>query len=197
LVTRIIVQLLGRRRAARVQVIDLGSAGKALAQPHGGIDMVIMPEPLRADTFAPFGDVLEAPPAPGRLFFGEGLANRRQGAAPSLAVARVPPLASLPLTATRMERHEFSSQSFFALDVARWLVIVAPKAGNGRPDAAHARAFLAGPGQGVTYRVDTWHYPLTVLDREARFAVLIWLEHSQSDEEFVTLEEPFTVDVPG
>jgi ureidoglycolate lyase len=157
--------------------------------------MIIKPEPLRAEAFAPFGDVLEAPPAAGRNFFGDGLANRRPGAAPSLSVACVPPLASLPLTATRMERHEFSSQSFLALDVARWLVIVAPKAGDGRPDTARARAFLAGPGQGVTYRVDIWHHPLTVLDRPARFAVLIWLEHSKTDEEFVTLDRPFTVDV--
>jgi ureidoglycolate lyase len=157
--------------------------------------MIVIPEPLRADRFAPFGDVLEAPREPGRLFFGDGLANRRAGAKPSLALVHVPPLAALPLTATRMERHEFSSQSFVALDVARWLVIVAPKAAGGGPDAARARAFLAGPGQGVTYRADTWHHPLTVLDRAARFAVLIWLEHGTTDEEFVTLAEPFTVDV--
>jgi ureidoglycolate lyase len=156
--------------------------------------MIIAPEPLRAEAFAPFGDVLEAPPDAGRNFFGEGLANRRPGAAASLAVACVPPQ-SLPLTATRMERHQFSSQSFLALDVARWLVIVAPKAASGRPDTARVRAFLAGPGQGVTYRVDTWHHPLTVLDRPARFAVLIWLERSATDEEFVTLDQPFTVDV--
>ena len=106
--------------------------------------MVITPEPLRAEAFAPFGDVLEAPPAPGRLFFGDGLANRRSGATPSLAVACVPPLASRPLVATRMERHEFSSQSFIALDVARWLVIVTPKAADGRPDTTRVRAFLAG-----------------------------------------------------
>jgi ureidoglycolate lyase len=157
--------------------------------------MIIKPEPLRAESFAPFGDVLEAPLDLGRNFFGDGLANRRAGAAPSLAVAHVPPLATFPLVATRMERHEFSSQSFLALDVARWLVIVAPKAANGRPDTARARAFLAGPGQGVTYRVDTWHHSLTVLDRPARFAVLIWLERSATDEEFVTLDRPFTVDV--
>ena len=157
--------------------------------------MIIVPEPLRAEAFAPFGDVLEAPAQPGRHFFADGLANRRPGAAPSLAVAHVPPITALPLVATRMERHEFSSQSFLALDVSRWLVIVAPKAADGRPDTTQARAFLAGPGQGVTYRVDTWHHPLTVLDRPARFAVLIWLERSATDEEFVTLDEPFTVEV--
>jgi ureidoglycolate lyase len=173
-------------------------ASRASTHPTiGEAAMIIKPERLRAEAFAPFGDALEAPPAPGRNFFGDGLANRRPSAAPSLAVACVPPLSVLPLVAIRMERHEFSSQSFLALDVARWLVIVAPKAANGGPDTARARAFLAGPGQGVTYRADTWHHPLTVLDRPARFAVLIWLERSNTDEEFVTLDRPFTVDVPG
>jgi ureidoglycolate lyase len=159
--------------------------------------MIVFPEPLRADRFTPFGDVLEAPSEPGRLHFGGGLANRRVTAAPSLAVAHVRPLVALPLVATRMERHEYSSQTFLALDVARWLVIVAPKASDGGPDVARVRAFLGGPGQGVTYRADTWHHPLTVLDRTARFAVLIWLENSATDEEFLTLREPFTVDVPA
>jgi hypothetical protein len=36
-----------------------------------------------------------------------------------------------------------------------------------------------------------------VLDRPARFAVLIWLDKSTSDEEFVTLRTPFTVEMPG
>ena len=158
--------------------------------------MLIVAEPLRAEAFAPFGDVLAAPPDTGRRsFFSDGLANRRPSAAPSLAVAHVPPLTALPLVATRMERHEFSSQSFLPLDVARWLVIVAPKAAGGGPDAARARAFLAGPGQGITYHADTWHHPLTVLDRPARFAILMWLENSNSDEEFVTLETTFTVEL--
>jgi ureidoglycolate lyase len=159
--------------------------------------LILVPQPLRAERFAPFGDVLEAPPEPGRCFFGKGLANRRPRATLSLAVVHTPPLAALPLVATRMERHEFSSQSFLALDVARWLVIVAPKTNAGGPDAERAQAFFAGPGQGVTYHADTWHHPLTVLDRPARFAVLIWLENSKTDEEFVTLKIPFTVDVPA
>jgi ureidoglycolate lyase len=89
----------------------------------GDNPMIIAPEPLRAERFAPFGDVLEAPDVPGRLFYGDGLANRRAGAAPSLALVHAPPLTALPLVATRMERHEFSSQTFLALDAARWLVM--------------------------------------------------------------------------
>ncbi|WP_162914807.1 ureidoglycolate lyase [Desertibaculum subflavum] len=155
-----------------------------------------MAEPLNAAAFAPFGDVLAPPAERGRDYFDAGLGNARAGARPSLSMSRVAPLAALPLKATMLERHEFSSQSFVPLDVARWLVIVAPAAPGGGPDAARARAFVAGPGQGITYHVGTWHHGLTVLDREARFAVFMWRDGSHGDEEFVPLSTPFDVVLP-
>ena len=155
--------------------------------------MHLIAEPLRGDAFAPYGDVLEAPKDPGRVYFNGSLGNGRTDARPSLSVSHALPLATLPLQATRMERHEFSSQSFMPLDAGPWFVIVAPKAPHGGPDAAKARAFVAGPGQGVTYRADTWHHPLTVLERPARFVVFMWQNGSTTDEEFVTLDQPFTV----
>jgi ureidoglycolate lyase len=159
--------------------------------------MQLIAEPLRPEAFAPFGDVLQAPPEPGRIYYDKALGNGRAMAIPSLSVVLVNPLASLPLEATRMERHEFSSQSFIPLDVGRWLVIAAPHAKTGGPDAEKARAFLAGPGQGITFGMNVWHHPLTVLDRPARFTVFMWLEGSKTDEEFVSLATPFTVTVPA
>ncbi|MGE0426324.1 MAG: ureidoglycolate lyase, partial [Reyranellaceae bacterium] len=82
------------------------------------------------------------------------------------------------------------------LDVSRWLIVVCPHAADGGPDAAKAVAFVAGPGQGVTYRANTWHHGLTVLDRAARFAVLMWRDGGSTDEEFVKVS-PFTVTVDG
>lgn len=158
--------------------------------------MRIVAEPLNAAAFAPFGDVLAPPTARGRDYFDAGLGNARAGARASLSMSRVAPLAQLPLKATMLERHEFSSQSFVPLDVSRWLVIVAPAAPGGGPDAAKARAFVAGPGQGITYHVGTWHHGLTVLDREARFAVFMWRDGTAGDEEFVPLAEPFDVVLP-
>ena len=157
--------------------------------------MQLIAQPLRPEAFAPFGDVLQAPPDPGRIYYDKSLGNGRAMAVPSLSVVLVNPLASLPLEATRMERHEFSSQSFIPLDVGRWLVIVAPHAMTGGPDAEKARAFLAGPGQGITYRMNVWHHALTVLNRPARFTILMWLEGSKTDEEFVSLAKPLTVTV--
>ena len=57
---------------------------------------------------------------------------------------------------------------------------------------ARARAFLAGPGQGVTYGADVWHHPSTVFDRTARFAIFMWKDGGAEDDEFVQVA-PFTV----
>src|SRR5262245_4453262 len=103
--------------------------------------MDIIAEPLRTQDFAPFGDVLKAPKESGRSYFNGTLGNGRTAATPSLSIARVQPLATLPLSATKMERHEFSSQSFVPLGVSRWFVIVAPKPANGGPDVSNRAAF--------------------------------------------------------
>jgi ureidoglycolate lyase len=56
---------------------------------------------------------------------------------------------TLPLVGTVMERHRFSSQTFFPLDVARYVVVVAPYSGIDRPDMARACAFVV-PGDKPT-----------------------------------------------
>lgn len=155
----------------------------------------IQARPLCREGFAPFGDVLEAPAAAGRSYFDDALGNTRPHASPSLSMTRVAPAAELPLRATVMERHQFSSQSFIPLAIGRWLVIVAPAAAGGGPDVSVAQAFLAGPGQGITYGIGTWHHPLTVLDRPAELAVVMWRDGTAGDEEFVPVD-PFLVAVP-
>jgi ureidoglycolate lyase len=157
--------------------------------------MTIVAKPLTSEEFAPFGDVLAPPADFGRNYFDQGLRTLRPTARPSLAVSHAKFLQTLPLESQVMERHEFSSQSFVPLDVSRWLVIVAPTDSDGGPDPSHAVAFVAGPGQGVTYHVGTWHHPLTLLDRPGRFAVFMWRDGTTTDEEFRTLATPFTVTV--
>lgn len=158
--------------------------------------MNIIARPLNAADFAPYGDVLAPPAEPGRVYFEKGLGNGRIDAWPSLSATHSRPLAALPLQARVLERHEFSSQSFMPLDVSRWLIIVAPSSASGGPDPSRALAFVAGPGQGITYHMGTWHHGLTVLDRPSRFAVFMWRDGTRADEEFVTLETPLTVVVP-
>ena len=155
--------------------------------------MPIIAQPLNAAAFAPYGEVLAPPAEPGRGYFDESLKNGRAGAWPSLSVMHASPARALPFAATILERHEFSSQSFVPIEVSRWLIIVAPSLPQGGPDAARAVAFVAGPEQCVTHHMGTWHHGLTVLDRPARFAVFMWRDGTQADEELVTLASPFNV----
>lgn len=143
--------------------------------------------PLDPAVFAPFGEVLVVPAQPGRIYFEAALASTRPAAWPSLSLTVREPSAQ-PLTVTAMERHASSSQSFVPLGPARWLVLVAPHAAGGGPDMTQAQAFVAGPGQGVTYRADTWHHGLTVLGKATGFAVFMWRDGTAGDEEFVDVE---------
>ena len=146
-------------------------------------------QPLTAEAFAPFGEVLEAPARPGRNYIEGALANLRPQALPSLSFTLKQPLPALPLRSTTMERHRFSSQSFIPQQAGRWLAIVAPHAAAGGPEMREARAFLCAPHQGVTYGADVWHHPFTVLDQEARFAIVMWRTGRPGDDEFVAVPE--------
>lgn len=155
--------------------------------------MQISPEPLTAEAFAPFGHVFTVPAEKGRTYLDQQLATARPGWKTSLSVSRSGAPAVLPLTATKMERHAYSTQTFVPLEPARYLIMVAPNASDGGPDAARARAFIASPGQGITYAMNTWHHPMTVLDAPAGFAVMMWREDGPDDEHWHTLAKPIEI----
>jgi ureidoglycolate lyase len=164
--------------------------------------MILRAEPLTSAAFLAFGEVIECPAIPGRTYFEDALANRRPGARPSISLTVKHEASAMPLRSTTMERHEFSSQSFIPQEAGRWLVIVAPHApprgagqASGGPDMARARAFLAGPMQGVTFGADVWHHPFTILDAPARFVIVMWRDGTKGDEEFAEVPE-FTVELP-
>ena len=158
--------------------------------------MEIHAEPLTAEAFAPFGDVLAKPTDPGRAYFEKSLGNLRPEAHPSISMSMKLPTLATSLVATELERHEFSSQTFVPLDVSRWLIVVAPHAPGGGPDLNGIKAFVATSDQGVTYRPNTWHHGLTVLDKPARMATIMWRTGGHGDEEFVPVD-PVTIRIPG
>ncbi|NQW83527.1 MAG: ureidoglycolate lyase, partial [Alcaligenaceae bacterium] len=69
-------------------------------------------KPLNAKDFAPFGEVIEMPEKPGRIYFQDALGNLRPHAIASLSTTVKEPNSDLPLEVNLLERHEFSSQSF-------------------------------------------------------------------------------------
>jgi ureidoglycolate lyase len=150
-------------------------------------------EPITQENFAPFGQVLPPRPAgEGRLDLIQELENDRMSARPRLSLATVEPK-TLPLAAIEMERHAHSSQAFVPLDCASYLALVAPHGADGRPDMSGMRAFRVPGDTGINYKADTWHQPLTPLDRRARFAILTFVDGTPGDEQFVALPEKVVV----
>lgn len=154
---------------------------------------MIIARPLTQADFTGFGEVFERPADYRRLYVSEALANRRAAARASLSLLHMAPLMAPSLLATKMERHEFSSQTFVPLDVSRYVVIVAPKDTRGGPDHLQLKAFIVRGDQGITYAPDVWHHPMCVLDRPGQFAIFMWLEGGRGDEEFVDFAQPVTV----
>lgn len=159
--------------------------------------MTLIAAPLTDADFAPFGRVVEAPAKAGRNYFGPLLENRRPATALDFSLTHTA-ASALPFEARVMERHPLTAQAFLALDVSRFLVIVAPSIASGEddgPDMARARAFLGRPGQALVYAPAVWHHGMIALDRPGRFSILMWCAPDGRDDEFVTLETPVTVGV--
>ena len=151
-------------------------------------------EPIDAAAFMSFGQLIP-PQAPGqgRQELFEELQNERASARPRLSMATVEPKA-LPLTAVKMERHVHSSQVFVPVDSAGYLVVVAPHGADGMPDLGKIRAFRVPGDTGLNYRADTWHHPLSALERTGRFAILTFVDGTSADEQFVDLPQEVVIE---
>ena len=137
----------------------------------------IRPEPLTADAFGPFGQVISREGAH-HYAINNGMTERYHDLASiELAGPKPRPLISilqgkpyfLPLSLRMVERHPLGSQAFYPLGNTPWLVIVAQDSG-GTP--AKPRVFSPAPGQGVNIAINTWHGVLTPLEQEAGFLVV-------------------------
>lgn len=153
---------------------------------------VIRPEPLTAEAFAPFGDVLDAT-GDFRLI-NAGLCQRHHDRATldfgpagraGISVFKAQPRA-LPYAFDLIERHPDGSQAFLPMSEHPFLVIVAPS-----PDAT-PRAFLTDGAQGINLHRGTWHGVLTPLHEPGLFAVVDRIGTTPNLEEF-RYSAPFTV----
>ncbi|NOG31868.1 ureidoglycolate lyase [Halomonas sp. TBZ9] len=138
----------------------------------------LIAEPLTADAFAPFGEVIDArtsasfPINAGRTQRHHDLATVQtlgENARPLISLFVSQPV-TLPLELTFLERHPLGSQAFMPLHEERFIVVVAPPGES--IDAADVRAFVTDGRQGVNYRAGTWHAIQSVLDREGEFLVI-------------------------
>lgn len=128
--------------------------------------ITLKPEPLTAERFAPYGEVIETSRGgadamnAARFERFDDLCNvdlSNDGRiAVSIARCRTP--TSLPLRLDIVERHPLGSQAFIPLSPCKMVIVVAPPEES--VDASDLRAFVTNGRQGFNYRRGTWHMPL-------------------------------------
>jgi ureidoglycolate lyase len=140
--------------------------------------ILLRTEPLTAEAFAPFGEVIETTGHTPR-WVNEGTSQRFDDLAhvdtseddgrPAISIFKALPRA-LPMPIEVLERHPLSSQAFFPLEQMPFLVVVAED--GGAPLGQRVRAFRTTGLQGVNYRRNTWHHALIALNRTVHFLVV-------------------------
>jgi ureidoglycolate lyase len=160
----------------------------------------ITPIPLTQADFKPFGDVIEPDHAQTRSI-NEGNTTRyhdlaeldlsAEGGRPGLNIFRSKPLPK-PMILELMERHPLSSQTFYPLGNAPYLVVVATP---GELDPSAIVAFLAESDQGVNYHKGTWHHYSLALGGVSDFLVIDRIADDQNcDEVRLTGEDRIEID---
>lgn len=160
----------------------------------------IIAQPLTQDAFQEFGDVIEIRDGTKNFAINGGTTQRFDDLATAVALgeeartaismARAQPF-TLPHSVSMVERHPHGSQAFIPVQSTRFMVIVALDE-NGKPGTP--RAFLAQPGQGINYFVNTWHGVLTVLDAPADLIIVDRLGVGQNLETY-DYPKPWEIDL--
>lgn len=140
----------------------------------------VMPiEPLSAEAFRRYGDVIEASDSAEHFTVNQGDATRYHDLAtvdvaaehghPVISIFRAQPC-HLPLRLRLLERHPIGSQAFIPMGSHPYLVVVA--AADTPLSAQSIRCFRASPGQGVNFARGTWHHPVLPLHSVCDFLVI-------------------------
>lgn len=156
-------------------------------------------EPLTAEAFEPFGEVIEtAGKQPVLINRGStekfaDIARLLTGGGGRLAVHLYRgKRARQPINVRVLERHRLGSQAFIPLHNRPFPVVVAAP---GAPrSAGSVRAFLSNGRQGVNLSPGTWHHALLCLDGPLDFLV-IDRHAAEPDCDEWTLDEPLFIEL--
>ncbi len=156
--------------------------------------------PLTQQTFAPFGDVLEADPASMRIINGGNTERYHALGSPDVTGEGARVVMNLfrgkarhfPYAVDMMERHPLGSQSFTPLSAKPFLVVVSEDE-EGRP--GKPKVFLARADQGVNYHRNVWHHPLMAIGSTSDFLVVDRDGPGNNLEEFF-FDQPYFISEP-
>ncbi len=161
--------------------------------------MTIFTEPLTADAFAPFGDVLAADSVNPKTI-NQGKCKRHHDLAnldlsdgrAGVSIFKAEPR-ELPYTLDLVERHPDGAQTFIPMSEHPFLIIVASD-DNGTP--TNIRAFVSNGAQAINFHRNTWHGVLTPLHAPGLFAVVDRIGTGPNLEEH-WLETPLRIEGPS
>lgn len=140
--------------------------------------LILRPQPLTAEAFAPYGDVIETAD---RDFFmiNNGSTQRFHRLAEVqlgtpedqgiISIFRAQALA-MPLAIKMLERHPLGSQAFIPLKQNPFLLLVAEPGEIPQPESI--KAFITDGSQGVNYHRGVWHHPILCCVEEDDFLVV-------------------------
>lgn len=137
--------------------------------------MTIYTEPLTADAFAPYGDVLAADSANPKTI-NQGKCKRHHDLAnldlsdgrAGVSIFKAEPR-TLPYMLDLVERHPDGAQTFIPMSEHPFLISVASDDGGTPTDI---RAFVSNGAQAINFHRNTWHGVLTPLYAPGLFAVV-------------------------
>ena len=141
-------------------------------------EFLLKPEPLLAETFQPYGDVIEVREGAECLSINYGHTQRfhdlasldllQEGGRSLVNIFRSTPLEQ-PIKIEVMERHPLSSQLFFPLSNRPYLVVVSDAE---VVEPSSLKVFIASAIQGVNYHPGIWHHYSLALDQMSDFLVI-------------------------
>jgi len=140
---------------------------------------ILKPQPLTAEAFAKFGDVIEVNDQT-PVMINEGLTQRFHDLSPVdtavqdghtlINIFRTTPK-ELPIKVEGMERHPLASQAFVPMSRVPFLVLVASKELSTLA-VDDLTLFITNGRQGVNYHRNVWHHYSLALEKESDFLVV-------------------------
>jgi ureidoglycolate lyase len=150
----------------------------------------LRPEPLTAEAFRPFGDVIEATDA--YELINRGTTQKfadlakidvsAEGGRPCISIYRATPY-EFPLTIRMLERHPLGTQLFMPLQSEPFLTVVAPPGAG--VDPSSVCAFVTNGRQGINYHRGTWHHPLIAFGAPGEFIIVDRAGRANCDEQWL------------
>ncbi len=157
--------------------------------------IMLRPQPLTRERFAPYGDVIESADidkaamnaARFERFDDLCAVDMGDGGRVAVSIAKCRAATSLPYRIDMVERHPLGSQAFMPLSRAKMIIVVAPPEQS--VEAGDLRAFVTNGRQGINYRRGTWHMPLIAFEAGQEFLIIDRAAGEPNCDEHV-LDEP-------